>query len=166
MELITIKDGIEYINLNKEKGVKCPCCEQLAKEYKYKLNKGMAIVLINWYKTGKEWVHPIKDLKTINGDYAKLRFWGLVEESYDRPEEDKKATGYWRITQKGKEFVNNRLTVQEKARIYDNRFFGLIGKEINIKQALGNKFNYSELMGDYLEPVINPNNKQSEINFQ
>ena len=98
------------------------------------------------YKSNKEWVHPLKDLKTNNGDYAKLRFWGLLQSSSDEPEEDKKSSGFWKITDKGKKFVENSITIKEKAYLFNNKCYGFTGEEINIVQALGNKFSYSELM--------------------
>lgn len=106
----------------------------------------MVVVLIKMYKFGKEWVHPLKDLKTNNGDYAKLRFWGLVQPSSDEPTDEKKASGFWRITEEGKRFVENKIKVKEKAFLFNNKCYGFNGKEINIIEALGNKFNYSELM--------------------
>ncbi len=142
----TVEQAKAHLRENWEEGVKCPCCTQEVKLYKYKINKGMALVLIQMYKSKNEWIHPIKDLKTINGDYAKLRFWGLVESSSDQPEDDKKANGFWRVTEKGKKFVNNTLRVKEKALLFNNKNYGFIGNDISITDALGNKFNYAELM--------------------
>lgn len=142
----TIEDAKNYLRQNFKEGVICPCCTQLVKLYSYKINSGMILVLISMYKSNKEWVHPLKDLKTNNGDYAKLRFWGLLQSSSDEPEEDKKSSGFWKITDKGKKFVENSITIKEKAYLFNNKCYGFTGEEINIVQALGNKFSYSELM--------------------
>jgi len=146
----TIAEAKNFLRANFNEGVKCPCCTQLVKLYQVKINTGMIIVLINMYKLNKrlnkEWVHPIKDLKTINGDYAKLRFWDLVVSSSDEPDEDKKANGYWRITEKGKDFVENKIRIYEKVKLYDNKSYGNAGRQVNIYEAIKNKFNFKELM--------------------
>ncbi len=107
----------------------------------------MSMILIKFYREdwGK-WVHPIKQFQTINGDYAKLRHWGLIEKSSDAPEPDKKANGMWRITQAGVDYVKGRTTVSEIALLYNNKCWGFKGNQVDIKKSLGTKFDYSELM--------------------
>jgi len=154
-----------YINSLKHEGVKCPCCYQLVKYYPYKLSSGMAYVLIQMYKSDKEWVHPIQEFRTVNGDYAKLRWWGLIEDRQDEPEEDKKASGYWRITPKGMAFVEGTIKVTEKAILFDNQCWGYEGDEIYITDALSNKFNYSELMGNFVRKRYASINGQIDMVF-
>ena len=144
----TLEQAKKYLRDNFNEGVKCPCCTQEVKLYKYKINVGMAVVLIQMYKLNKEWVHPLKDLKTNNGDYAKLRFWGLVKPCTDELEEDKKASGYWKVTEAGRKYVENKITVKEKAYLFNNKCYGFSENEINIVDALKNKFSYSELMNN------------------
>lgn len=58
-EIFTLQDAKQYIAENIDKGVACPCCDQLAKMYARKLNTGMAYSLIKVaraYPNG-EWVH-------------------------------------------------------------------------------------------------------------
>ena len=148
----TLQEAKQFLRDNFEKGELCPCCGQLVKLYKINLGVGMARVLIEMYRLTAastevvRWIHPISELRTVNGDYAKLRIWGLVEEKGDDVPDDKKASGYWRITSKGMDFVNDSLTVQKKAHIFNNRCLGFSGEQIGIKQALGTKFDYHELM--------------------
>ena len=59
-----------------------------------------------------------------------------------------KSHGLWRITDKGISFVLNTSHVCEKVKLYNNQAWGFDGSLINIKQALGNKFDYSELIND------------------
>lgn len=159
----TIKEAKAYLRANWHDGIECPCCTQFVKLYKVKLNTGMAYVLIQFYKAylfkkpmaQDKWVHPIKDFKTINGDYAKLRHWGLVEKMPEEEtenkkttdqEDDKKGSGYWRITEKGKLFVQKQIKVTSNALLFNNKCYGVTGKDIDIVEALRNKFSYSELM--------------------
>jgi hypothetical protein len=142
----TVKEVREYLNSNVAKGTTCPCCDQTVKMYPNKITGYMASILIKYYKRGFEWVHPIEEFKTINGDYAKLRHWGLTEKSSEVSDPDKKSNGKWRITQKGVDFVEGNLKISQTAMLYNNKCWGFKGKHVSIREALGTKFNFQELM--------------------
>lgn len=159
----TIAEAKQFLRANWEKGEKCPCCSQLVKLYRYKFNSYMAVVLkdifIHQLAGSEDWVHVIQKIRPVNGDYAKLRHWGLLEEKGDQPEPEKKASGFWRVTNKGKQFLYNRVEIQKYALLFDNRCFGFSGPQINIQIAFGNKFNYTELM-QFLPKEEELNNQQ------
>jgi len=79
-------------------------------------------------------------------DFAKLRYWGLIMElENDNPK--KKNSGIWIITKKGGEFLKSGKQIPKYALIYNGKFLDFDGDEIiTIQSALGNKFNYQELM--------------------
>ena len=153
----TIKESKEFLKSNYSKGCKCPSCGQMVKLYKRKLNSSNAICMIEFAKmaTVGKWYH-ISDLIKYNtllatrlngGEFARMRYFGLIEEMEKDPKETSKRTsGYWRITQKGVDFVNNIITVPKYVFIFDNRVQGLSDEKTNIIESLGNKFNYQELM--------------------
>jgi len=76
---------------------------------------------------------------------GKLAYWGLVEESLT-PRDDGGRAGWWRVTTKGQLFVSGQITVPSHARVYNGNALNLIGTAVSIKDALGSKFNYNELM--------------------
>lgn len=144
----TIQSAKDYLRSNWAKGVTCPCCEQFVKLYKRKLNSGMALTLIRIYRHSQGWV-PVKEFlrqnKWHNGhDWTLLRFWGLLEEKQHAKGEN--SSGYWRITAKGISFVLNHITVPKRMLMYNQSCYGFEGGETSISEALGNKFNYQELM--------------------
>ena len=140
----TVSQAKDFLKDNYIKGTKCPCCDQNVKLYNFKLSKGMAVTLVKFYKLRhKGWLHPVRDLNTPSGDYAKLRHWGFVTTSPD-PEHK----GLWMITETGEFFVNGGMTVQEKVKLYNGKYFGKSGDYINIKQALTNKFDLNELLNN------------------
>jgi hypothetical protein len=97
----------------------------------------------------KKWVHVMRELKPRNGYYARMRFFGLIEEKGDVPEEDKKASGYWTVTQRGMRFIHGEITIPKYIEGYNNRKYGESEEQIDIRKALGSKFNYSEVMGKF-----------------
>lgn len=146
----TIKEAKEFLRLNADEGCICPCCGQRVKFYKIKLSSGKAIHLIKMYHLTKNgnYVHALSALEANSGEYALLRHWGLIEESKEAPTEDVKSNGLWRITEKGKRFVVGDIRVPKRVILFDNRFLGYQDEKdlVGIRDALGMKFSYFELM--------------------
>lgn len=142
----TLAQAIAYVLSHRTEGVRCPCCGQMAKVYRRSINSGMARSLIAMYRAGgKEFIHVPTVLDARSREEGKLRYWNLVEEQLAaRP--DGGRAGYWRVTDLGERFVLNRTYVQKYALVYDGTCFGVTGSPVNIREALGNKFNYRELM--------------------
>lgn len=162
----TLEQAQDWLRARLDDGAKCPCCKQHAKIYKRKLNSGMAASLIafakvtqqtqpkdGWLKVPDDFVQTTKLVTVLsNREYNKLRFWGLLEgQGPDQSlEADTPYSGMWRITELGLKFVRGDAKVARHVYLYDNRQMkgptsGVV-EEIDIKQALGDKFNYIELM--------------------
>lgn len=136
-----------------EKGGLCPCCGQVVKMYTYKLYSLSSLALIRLYqKTNqKQKAYHISEISESDGitprasHFAELRHWGLIE-PLKTNDPNKKSSGYWMITEKGRAFVEQGIKLPEKIKMFNNTFFGFEGDEIDIIQSLGNKFSYYELM--------------------
>lgn len=130
-----------------DEGHACPCCTQLAKVYRRKLNAGMAVSLIRMYRIQgeREWIHLPTEIGARSREEGKLRYWGLVEEMTE-PREDGGRAGWWRVTDRGGMFVREEIVVLSHAKIYDGRCLALTGARVSILDCLGAKFNYAELM--------------------
>ena len=130
-------------------GTTCPCCGKHGQIYRRKFNSVMARSLIILYKAGPnfEWINLIHEAaKThgqVIGDYGKLEWWGLAEREES---DDGVATGRYRLTQKGLDFLFNRIEITSHAREYRSNVREFIGGKINIRKAIGDHFDYHELM--------------------
>jgi len=145
-----------------EDGTYCPCCDQFAKIYHRQIHASMAVHLIILYKlsgrTG-EYIHKSVLMRQAKmsvssfggGDFAMLRFWGLIEEQFKDLNKDSRTSGSWKITEKGILFVDQRITVQQKVRIYNGGVLNFYGPMVSIVDCLHNKFSYADLM---IGPVI------------
>lgn len=143
----TIKEAKQHLRENWVKGVNCACCGQFVKRYSYKLNVSIAVTLIEMYNLKKEWVHVNTEISPTSGGYFSLaQHWKLI---YQKPleGEDKKGSGYWALTDKGRDFVLNRIIVPTHVHMFDGRVLGFAEEHTSIVEALGKKFSYSELMG-------------------
>lgn len=128
----------------------CPCCGQHAKIYKRTIHAGMAAALIRMYQMNVTdnggWI-PVSEIyaRGAAGDYAKLRYWSLVE-SADARGAVKNASGFWRLTDRGKRFVEGQLRLPKYALVFDNNVLGHEGALVTIHECLGKRFSYVSLM--------------------
>lgn len=89
------------------------------------------------------------------GDYAKLRYWDLIDKSPKNPNPKKRSSGLWRLTESGREFAYDRATVSTVC-YYGHPEGGVLGFEpdqTNIITVLGKHFDYEKLMAGYRSEV-------------
>lgn len=157
----TVLDAKAFLKEHYVKGINCPCCNQFVKLYKRKLNSGMAWTLIQIYFETQKckadsamdsllWI-PVKEFLRVNKfhnghDWTLLQHWGLLEER--KTDSGLPNSGRWRITENGDKFVRLQLKVPKQLNFYNSKVYGKSDEMIDIKQALGNKFDYRELFAD------------------
>lgn len=159
-ENITISEAKASMRPLLRKGVVCPVCNQFVKQYSRSITSSMAygLVLLNYYiwkYKDVEWIHLETYFKgmpsipsSIRGDLPKMRFWGLIEPRMDEKDDGNPNSGYYRVTQQGKDFVNGKVKVLSHVLIYNNKMYGFPpeAKEISIEQAIKNKFDYKSFI--------------------
>ncbi len=158
----TVAQARAWVDQRTPIGCECPVCHQYARRYRRQVNSAMATALIlffRWHeKHPGEWLHVPTfiaerhlpaglDAALRGGDFAKLRFWGLIE---SKPGEirsdDSDRAGIWRITALGTRFVRDEVTIKRYALVYNNHVTGSEGSGVTIKECLGKRFSYDELM--------------------
>ncbi len=148
-EFKTLEEAKQFLRDNFENGATCPCCTQYVKLYKRKLTSGMAVALIRLYRLSKrqtnKYIHITKLGHLNGGEFAQLERWGLIRQD-DNTDEKKKNSGMWSITLDGCLFVEGFKEVPSHAMTYDGKTIKFTNKKINIRAALGSKFDYKELM--------------------
>lgn len=144
----TLSAAKEKLRKNWEEGINCPCCGQLVKLYTRKINSGQAVSLIRlWWLCRDGQYHHYTEIKKCATDFAQLKRWGLIIGDEKNKDSTKRTSGMWKVTDIGAEFVKGEAYVRGQCQIYDDKTKGLTGAFVNIKDALGDKFDYSELMG-------------------
>jgi hypothetical protein len=102
--------------------------------------------------------HHVRNIFRDRGDWAKLKFWGFIEEAANE-DAYKRTSGLWRTTEEGRRFVLGQDPVPKYAMIrWNSTLVGFCGKPIAIKQCLEarNQFSYAELMSSgvvTLDPI-------------
>jgi hypothetical protein len=158
----TLQEAKDHLRENFEGGTDCPCCGQSVKLYKRKLNSSMAYVLVLMASTTEigEFVHVPSliagrgDLKpamaaAVRGDWAKLKHWGFIASDQQKRPDGSKRSGWWAVTTPGRLFALGKSRAKSHVHIYNgkSRAYEVAGT-VSIEEALGDRFNFSELMGD------------------
>lgn len=150
----SLRQARENYLSNLREGTNCPCCGRYGKIYRRKLNSAMAVTLIKMYqldlKSPGEWIHMIGNgnFGLPSRDYSTLKHWGLTEEKTGAKKDGNPDNGFYRITESGKLFVENRQSVPKYVYIYSDQKFKVddVDELTNIRKSLGDGFNYDELM--------------------
>lgn len=135
----TIEDAKEWLKENYENGgCKCPACGQHVELKERRITASMAKVLIAMTKkAGDRGEVNISDVPGVRGgDYGKLRYWGLIEPV---------SMGRWKVTQKGRDFVADRVRVEASVWVYNDRVRRKSDDTVNIRQVLGASADYDVL---------------------
>lgn len=149
-EEMTLREAKEYLDAHIEAGVKCPCCGQFAKIYRWSLYSTAVKALILYYRIGRtrRFVHSNR-LKDHNykgqGDASRLQNWGLVEgEKTLRP--DGGRSGYWRVTDLGERFLKGAASIPKYIYVFDGQVIDYSPEAVMLADVVGNRFNYDQMM--------------------
>lgn len=150
----TIQEVKRLIASRIDDGVICPCCNRFMKRYKRKFNSGMAASLIflvkacsdengifRWSEISKEAPRHVINSREI----GKLVHWGLAVEKENK-DKTKKMSGFWKPTVYGVNFVYADSVISKYVYLLNNVVTEFSDEKIDIFDALGDKFNYEELM--------------------
>lgn len=147
-------DFTEQQQVTKPKRVheeKCHCCGNIKRTYTRSLNVNMCLCLIALVR------HNVTDFVKVEdfllkhgyprcGDFSYLIHYGFLIKMKGERADGSARNGYYRITSAGIMFAENKTTAYEYFKICNNEFLGFSGKQISIKDAIKEKFDYSELM--------------------
>lgn len=154
--LSPLREARTYVETHLTEGVTCPACGQYAKRYRRSIHAGMARSAIALYQQGAYdgatvgtihtagWTHLTR-AGNPGGDEAKLRYWRLLEEMVSAGP-PARSTGFWRLTRRGVFFVRDALLVPKFALVYNGECLGHELPLVGIRDCLGSKLNYEELM--------------------
>lgn len=135
------------------KGTICPCCDGIAKVYKRSFTKTLARILRvmhfwdikspgSWHHVKNEWPGP---RPMFNPEYARMVDLGLIEENREGREDGNPNNGFHRITQKGKDFCNGKVTIPKYVYCYKGKVIDESNARITFADAWGTPFNYQEI---------------------
>jgi len=145
---MTVREAKDLIRDNLVKGSKCPCCNQKVALNKSTLSYKHAKLLEAMSEHGNDWIHLATDLprSVVPTNYATLKYWGLIMPKAKDENDDKPASGYWKLTMTGRLFVEGEMTAPKDVYFFNNTKIGQSKKEVTFNQAIKKRFSYSEIM--------------------
>lgn len=133
-------------------GGHCPVCNRWGKVYARPVNRTMARSLIwlahattnaeGWVdvpKSGPRWLVQSNQLPT-------LRWWGLVARKENEGETNTKHSGYWCVTDKGLDFLNNGARIPKKVFTYNDTVEAYSAETVTIRDCFKDNFDYQATM--------------------
>lgn len=153
---LTLPEARRFFFDSLREGAVCPCCERFGKVYRRKLNSGMALTVVKMFRHARDssgWLHMVSEgnFGLPSRDYGTLQHWGLTESSSDAKEDGNPDAGYWRLTENGKAFARNEVSVPKYVYLYNDKPIACDEPEAALRttivEALGGRFKYDELMG-------------------
>ncbi len=164
----TIEEAKQYVfdEENWTRGCRCSVCGHYVRKYRKTIYNVSAYALILIYKLTLKlnpdggWLHITKEFAKHFGlhasayDYSQLERWGLTERKKPNLEKNKPSNGFYRITQLGIDFVEGRAKVKKYLWMYNGKVLEWEDEETTLKEALGKKFDYQELMADCPAPKL------------
>jgi len=146
---ITLEVARNQVQENRRTGVKCPCCDQMAREWRHSM-VGVAVAslvrLVAMYEG--EPIHL--DQFYVNKkdrNFPTLKCWDLVEPGINE-DTQKKASGMFYPTLRGIRFAAGEIHVPEYVWTYNKEVIGVEGRLVSVFDVLGNKFDYKELFNN------------------
>jgi len=134
-------------------GTKCPVCNQFLKVYRRKISSAMAMGLIRAMQVyGKGVQFHINDIANqlnmnVVPDFTKLRYWGMLRQAdHITGTDGKKQSGVWELTEKGIDFAKGDIATARYVFLYDGILQGKSDEVTTIRDCIGDKFDYNELM--------------------
>jgi hypothetical protein len=141
-----------------KRGGICPCCDRFTKIYRRKYQSNQAQGLIWLYS--EELHHRVdadgyifvrenapKGIFLTSGTVSINAYWGLAEDKPNIDDPSKRTTGYWRLTARGRAFVEGRVLIESHVITYNAQVLERDDTEmIDISTGLGRPFHYQELM--------------------
>ncbi len=129
----------------------CPTCGRHAQIYRRKFHASIARQLIRLYRLGgtAHYIHASKlILPDVSGagDFSKAKYWGLICQQLVNTNPDTKSSGMWMLSPAGGLFVRGLHRIPREVFVFDDEVRGMSAETITIAEALGDHFNYHELM--------------------
>lgn len=142
-----LRDVVQWLEDNARAGVDCPACSRRVKIDAYRIEKGWIDVLAKVIADPDEWVH-LQKYKTASRKESMLRHWGLLEREEGAHREDgNPRTGYYRATQRARQFLLGSLRVPRRILTFnDLTWYEDENDLIDVHEAYGHLFNFDEFM--------------------
>jgi hypothetical protein len=137
-------------------GMDCPCCGQLVKLYRRKIDGHGArflIWLVRSWNAKPGWYNrleaPTFGQAVSGGAYALPHYWDLMEQQPNEtnPRLPASRSGIWRPTKRGLLFAKNLLTLPKYALVFNGQCYGFEGEDVSISDALPEWFDFWEAWG-------------------
>lgn len=136
----SLNQARDFVFDHSDKGCICPCCQQIARVYRWSINNQMAVFML-WLDRNKTGYYRdfIREYPMyISKVYSIPKHWGLIEKDSKK--------GYWRLTYKGKKFIAGLILIPKFALVFDDTVLGYSEERTTFDLSLVKKFDLKEIL--------------------
>ncbi len=144
----TLQEARDAVKAGRSAGIVCPCCDQLVKVYRRKLNLQMARALYWMSRTPAGHYQDMTEAPADiirNREYSRLALWMLAEPEPGRNHVGSKR-GRWRLTHEGRLFVDGVIRVPEAVYVLNGKVVDVSRETVKITDVKG--FHFMETWDD------------------
>lgn len=139
----TVQQAREFVGERLEEGVRCPCCGQHAERYRRRVSAAMVKTMGRMLVAGESaptgMVH-LPDIKQESRDVATCAYFDLIQ----REGGSAGRTGYWRVTDLGRRFLEGKVSVPKYAFVYNGEVRGFSDEAVTV-DGVAPKFSMTEI---------------------
>lgn len=150
--------GLPWYQTYPQDSRRCTACGQSVTVYQRGISAVVARALIRLYlldraRPEKPW-HHVKEIFRDRGDWAKLKFFGLIEEA-ENVDARKRTSGYWRITPFGRAFAAAQVGIPKYALVGPgSALVGFVGPQVTVKDCV--EYRHQFCYADLIHPESSP----------
>lgn len=135
----TLEQARAAVRQGRDDGIVCPCCDQLVKVYRRKINAQMAMAAAWMAKRGDgDYIDMTAAPPEIlrNREYSRMALWMLVEAEPGRKSNGSRR-GRWRLTDLGRKFVSGEARVPQSLYVLNGKVVDASRETIAISEVDG-----------------------------
>jgi len=125
----------------------CPCCGTQIRVWKKAIIStavASLVRLVALYR-GEPLHHDDFTVLLKDRNFSQLKLWGLITPAVN-DDPMKRSSGRWSPTLRGVSFVRGEIKIEKYAVTKHNTLWRLDGPMVGIREALGSRFDYRELL--------------------
>lgn len=125
----------------------CPCCGHVERVWRKNIVSTAAASLVRLVLIYEDEYLHLDQFTVLAKDrnFSQLYLWGLAMPKKNQ-DSAKRASGMWRPTKKGIDFVYKKITLPKYIITRSNQVLRFEGHQVDIINVLGQKFDYATLL--------------------
>lgn len=139
---MTLEYAQFWLKKNAIKGKPCPACQTMYRESKKRIRRVDVLVMARLRKCFPEYAHYKTVAPGLRHTPGQLKHFGLVECKSSIANSGSTERGWWRLTQRGIDFLDGKVLMCERAVVLADQCLRYEGEYRSVHEIFGEQFSY------------------------